>query len=89
MGMYDYKNSGIMKSEKIIAFFKNAGFFGFSGIVREPDWKGYEIYAPDYESIDGNPPMIGLPYVAMVKGDTIRLSTEQESLDRLADVPDE
>ena len=46
---------------------------------RGVDWKGYKVYIPQYE---GNP-CIGLPYVVLKKGEDIRISTPEESLDYL------
>ena len=43
------------------------------------DWKGFKVYIPKYT---GNP-CIGLPYVVLQKGDEVRLSTPDESLEYL------
>ena len=43
------------------------------------DWNGYKVYIPQYK---GNP-CIGLPYVVLEKGDEIRVSTPEESIEYL------
>lgn len=40
------------------------------------DWNGFEVYIPVYE---GNP-IIGLPYVVLVKNNEARISTPDESI---------
>ena len=42
-------------------------------------WKGYKVYIPQYK---GNP-CIGLPYVVLVKGEEVRISEPEESLEYL------
>lgn len=43
-------------------------------------WKGYEVYSPVFT---GKAPIIGLPYVVLVKEGKARLSTGEESLEYL------
>ena len=49
------------------------------GYRKGKSWKGYDVYVPEYEQ----PVYVGLPYVVLVKGGEVRLSTEDESLDYL------
>ena len=42
-------------------------------------WKEYDVYIPEYEDMV----YVGLPLVLLVKGDEIRISTDQESMDYL------
>lgn len=42
-------------------------------------WKGYEVYEPVYDE----PVYIGLPLVILAKGDEVRISTDEESLEYL------
>lgn len=72
-----------MTIETITAFAKSQGLYGFTAIERRPDWQGYEVYEPVYDEANGQSLVIGLPYVILVKGETIRLSTPDESLERL------
>ena len=44
------------------------------------DWNGYQVYIPQYK---GNP-CIGLPYVVLQKGEEVRISTPDESMEYLA-----
>lgn len=43
-------------------------------------WKGYQVYAPYFYK---TAPIIGLPYVVLVKDGMARLSTDEESLEYL------
>lgn len=43
-------------------------------------WKGYDVYIPDTSNLGK---YIGYPYIILVKGDEVRLSTPEESLDYL------
>lgn len=74
-----------MTIEAIRAFANRQGLFDFISIERRPDWRGYEVYEPVYEEKNGYPPAIGLPYVILVKGEAIRMSTTNEALEWLAD----
>lgn len=67
-----------MKKSDISAFAKKNQI---DRIERADDWNGYEIYVPVY---DGEC-CVGLPYVIMVNGDVIRMSTPEESLQRIDD----
>ncbi len=76
-----------MTMEAITAFANRQGLFDFVAIERQPDWRGYEVYEPIYEEKDSQGPVIGLPYVILVRGSAIRMSTTEESLERLDDLP--
>ena len=43
-------------------------------------WKGYEVFEPYYS----RSVCIGLPYVVLKKGDEVRMSTDEESLEYLS-----
>ena len=62
--------------EKILELIEE---LGASKYKKGVDWNGYQVYIPEYE---GNP-CIGLPYVVLVKGEEVRLSNEEESLEYL------
>lgn len=49
------------------------------GVEEGIDWKGYEVYEPIYKKRL----YIGYPYVILVKGETARICTEEESLEYL------
>ena len=40
------------------------------------EWQGYSVYVPVYEKC----PIIGFPYVILVRGESVRLSTEEEAV---------
>lgn len=42
-------------------------------------WNGYKVFVPEYE----DNPCIGLPYVVLVKGEEVRISTPEEAIDYL------
>lgn len=65
-----------MKLEKIIEFAKK---HGYSGAEYSTDWKGYEVYEPYFDGEETR--YVGLPYIILVKGDKIRLSTPDESFE--------
>ena len=43
------------------------------------EWKGFKVYIPQYKGT----PCVGLPFVILQKGEEIRLSSEDESLEYL------
>lgn len=40
------------------------------------EWQWYSVYVPVYEKC----PIIGFPYVILVRGESVRLSTEEEAV---------
>ncbi len=42
-------------------------------------WNGYKVYIPVYDEVV----TVGLPYVILVKGDEVRLSTDKEAMEFL------
>lgn len=42
-------------------------------------WKTYDVYEPLFNV--GHSPTIGIPFVILVEGDNIRMSTVEESLE--------
>lgn len=65
-----------MTKNQIIEFSKQQGYAGCSFLKK---WKGYDIYEPflrDNETVS----YIGLPYVILVKDNSIRMSTADEAL---------
>ena len=43
------------------------------------DWNGYQVYIPQYSQKT----YVGLPFIVLVKGDEVRVSTVEESMDYL------
>ena len=52
---------------------------GASRYEKSVPWKGYEVYKPVYTEFAFR----GHPYVVLVKGDRVRLSTPEESIEYL------
>lgn len=52
---------------------------GASRYKKGVPWKGYEVYKPVYTEFAFR----GHPYVVLVKGDRVRLSTPEESIEYL------
>lgn len=52
---------------------------GASRYKKAKPWKGYEVYKPVYTEFAFR----GHPYVVLVKGDRVRLSTPEESIEYL------
>lgn len=52
---------------------------GASEVKRGKDWNGYKVFKPVYK---GNP-IIGYPYVILVKGEEARICDVKESLEYL------
>lgn len=52
---------------------------GASRYKKSVPWKGYEVYKPVYTEFAFR----GHPYVVLVKGDRVRLSTPEESIEYL------
>jgi len=67
-----------MDIKEVIKFAKDQGYE-----TAEPlgTWQGYDVYEPIY-SKDGVS-YIGYPLMIMVKGDEIRMSTDEEALQQI------
>lgn len=76
-----------MTKDKITAYAKKEGY---SGAEYEKNWRGYEVWRPTIDgATDLNPAIIGLPYVLLVRGEKIRMSTVDETFAYLDTFPDE
>ncbi len=53
---------------------------GADGYEKGKSWKGYDVYVPQYARYS----CVGYPYVVLVKGEEVRLSTEKESIEYLS-----
>ena len=58
---------------------------GASRYKKAKPWKGYEVYKPVYTEFAFR----GHPYVVLVKGDRVRLSTPEESIEYLGSLSDD
>ncbi len=66
-----------MELEKIIEFAKENGY---DSARKFKDWKGYEAYEPIVDESEDF--LSGLPFMILVKGDEIRMSTPEEALEQ-------
>jgi hypothetical protein len=73
-----------MSQEDILKFAQKQGY---DNIEYVEEWRGYQVYAPIFNSKEML--YIGLPYVILVKDNEIRMSTPDESLERLDDIDEE
>lgn len=73
-----------MTIKDILAFGEK---IGYNNLERGSDWRGFEVYQPVYPGKDIV--YAGLPFVVLVKGDEIHLSTPEEALERVQDLPAE
>ena len=70
-----------MSEEEILKFAKKQGYDEISYLGK---WKEYEVYEPMFD-YDGES-FVGLPLIILVKGDEIRMSTPEESLQQIDDM---
>lgn len=62
---------------------------GSDGVKPLGQWRGYDIFEPTFDqSSEEEPAIVGPPLTIMVQGETIRMSTEKESFQQIADLPD-
>ena len=61
---------------------------GYDGVKPLGQWRGYDIFEPTFDqSSEEEPAIVGPPLTIMVQGETIRMSTEKESFQQIADLP--
>jgi hypothetical protein len=60
---------------------------GYSDVIKEKPWRGYDVYSPIYGDDDGSA-CVGLPLIILVKNGKIRLSTEDEAFAYLDETDD-
>ena len=70
-----------MSEEEILKFAKKQGYDEISYLGK---WKEYEVYEPMFDYDDTS--FVGLPLIILVKGDEIRMSTPEESLQQIEDM---
>lgn len=69
-----------MNKEKIIEFAKQQGYIDVLFLCK---WNGYDCYEPLFNEDRDDVSYIGLPFMIMVKGEIIRLSTSDEALKQI------
>ena len=63
-----------MTLEQVISFAKQQEYETAEYL---DEWRGYDVYEPIHDTEETT--YTGLPYVILVKGDEIRMSTEEET----------
>lgn len=71
-----------MDISKVIDFAKSKGY-ETAKIGTLPKWHGYDAYEPIFDTKEM--PCIGLPFMILVKGEAIRMSTPDEAMAYLDD----
>ena len=69
-----------MQMEKVIQFAKKQGY---ETVKKLSPWNGYEVYEPIMNEKEVS--FIGPPLLILVKGETIRMSTEEEAFKQMDD----
>ena len=70
-----------MSKKEIVAFAKKNGYDDALPLGK---WREYDAYEPVFEgSTDEEPAYVGPPLLILVKGDEIRMSTEEEAYQQL------
>lgn len=70
-----------MSKDKIIAFAKEQGYDSIAPLGK---WREYECYEPIFDgSTEDEPAIVGPPLIILVKGDEIRMSTEEEAFQQM------
>ena len=70
-----------MTHKEVVAFAEKQGYDDVLPLGR---WKEYDAYEPIFDDTDDeNPAMVGPPLIILVKGDTIRMSTEEEAFEQM------
>lgn len=70
-----------MRKNEIIKFAKSQGYDGVAPLGK---WRDYDAYEPVInDTNEENPAIVGPPLIILVRGDEIRMSTEDEAYQQL------
>ena len=69
-----------MNMETVISFAKQQGY---DNALYLGKWKEYDAYEPVFDSADVS--FVGLPFMILTKGDTVRMSTSEEAFEQIQD----
>lgn len=70
-----------MSNKEIVAFAKKNGY---DGVLPLGKWREYDAYEPTFDdSTEEEPSFVGPPLMILVKGDEIRMSTEEEAYQQI------
>lgn len=72
-----------MDIERIKAFAISEGYKDVQYLGK---WRGYDVYEP---TMGEGVSYIGLPFIVLVQGDTIRMSTEEEAFQQIRETEDD
>lgn len=76
-----------MSNDKIVAFANGQGYDGASPLGK---WREYDVYEPTFEGTNEEAPaFVGPPLIILVKGNEIRMSTEEEAFQQMDETSDE
>ena len=57
---------------------------GYDGVEPLGKWRGYDCYEPVFDgTTEEEPAIVGPPLIILVKGDEIRMSTEEEAFQQI------
>ena len=72
-----------MRKKKIVEFAKKNGYDGVEPLGK---WREYDCYEPVCDdATEEEPSFVGPPLIILVKGDEIRMSTEEEAFQQMED----
>lgn len=70
-----------MSNEKIVEFAKKNGY---DDAIPLGPWREYDCYEPIFDgATEDEPAIVGPPLIILVKGDEIRMSTEEEAFQQM------
>lgn len=76
-----------MSKNKIVAFAKEQGYDGVAPLGK---WREYDVYEPTFNGTnEDTPAFVGPPLIILVKGNEIRMSTEEEAFQQMDEMSDE
>lgn len=69
-----------MSKKEIIEFAKQQGY---DDVLPLGKWRDYHAYEPVFNGSEEDPAIVGPPLIILVRGDEIRMSTEDEAYQQL------
>ena len=67
-----------MEIDTVISFAKQQGY---DNAIYLGKWKDYDAYEPVFDGADVS--FVGLPFMILAKGDTVRMSTNEEAFEQV------
>lgn len=76
-----------MSKNEIVAFALTQGYDGVAPLGK---WREYDVYEPTFKGTNEEAPaFVGPPLIILVKGNEIRMSTEEEAFQQMDETSDE